>query len=101
MYKGSTPTFTFTFDEDFDPSSATSVILTFSANGINAILEKTKSELTIDSHSVTIKLTQAETLLFPAGRLYCQLNFVMSDGTRLPTDIAIVMFDNNLHDEVI
>lgn len=32
MYKGTTPTITFRFPSDFDPSLASKIILTFSAN---------------------------------------------------------------------
>ena len=101
MYKGTTPIFVFTFEPEFDPSTAQSVILTFSSNKINAILEKNKSQLTIDSTSIAVRLTQEETLKLPAGRIYCQINFTFSDGSRVSTDITAIEINSNLHNKVI
>lgn len=101
MYKGTTPTFVFTFPPYFNPSSAEEIIVTFSSNKVNDILEKTKSEITVDNESIMVTLTQQETLMLPLGRLYCQINFVFSDGQRVATDVVVVGINQNLHDRVI
>lgn len=101
MYKGTTPTFIFTFPPNFDPSQASSIVLTFSSNKKDAILEKTKNDLVVDSSSVTAYLSQEETLSIPVGRVYCQINFVYDDGSRLPTNVQVITLDNNLHNRVI
>lgn len=101
MYKGTTPTFTFTFPPDFDPTTADQVILTFSANKKDPLIEKDDSELEINSDSIYVSLTQEETLSIPVGRLYCQINFFYDDGSRASTDIQIINIDHNLHNRVI
>lgn len=101
MYKVTTPTLVFTFPSGFKPNQFNKVILTFSANKATPLLEKNKSDLTIDTSSVTYTLTQAETLLFPAGRIYCQINFVNADGSRIATEIQAINVINNLHNQVI
>lgn len=100
MYKGTTPTFTFTFS-DFDPTSAVAIIVTLSADRKTPIIEKDESELTIDSTSVSLALTQEETLAMPSGNVYAQLNFLMNDGSRCATNIMSVDFSRNLHSEVM
>ena len=52
MYKGTTPTFTFTFPPDFDPTTAESVVLTFSSNKKDPLIEKDESELEINENSI-------------------------------------------------
>ena len=101
MYRGTTPTFIFTFPEEFDPTLAQSVILTFSANKKDAILEKTEQDLQISSQSIQVSLTQEETLLFPSGRIYYQINFYYGNGQRISTDIQLIVFEYNLHNKVM
>lgn len=101
MIKGTTPTFVFTFSPYFDFSDAEEIILTFSSNKVNGILEKTKSELEIDESSISVTLTQQETLLLPVGRVYCQINFYFGSGIRMSTDMVAVNVDHNLHNKVI
>lgn len=101
MYKGTTPTFIFTFPPDFDPSQAAHVILTFSANKKNSILEKDETELDIGSDYISAYLTQEETLQFPTGKIYCQINFLYDDTSRASTDIQAFAADNNLHGSVM
>lgn len=101
MYKGTTPTFIFTFPPDFDPSLAEEVVLTFSANKRDPILEKTTENLEITSEFIAVFLTQQETLALPTGRIHCQINFVYNDGSRASTDIQTFVADNNLHNSVI
>lgn len=100
MYKGTTPTFVFTF-ADFDPTTADRIILTISADKRTPILEIDKTDMTVDSESISIWLSQEETLAFPVGNIYCQFNFVFEDGQRVASNIGTIVWNRNLHSEVI
>lgn len=99
MYKGTTPTLTFTFT-DCDPTLAESIIVTIAKQGVT-VLEKATSALTITETSVSFKLSQEETLAFPTGEVQCQINLLYSDGSRVATNIVKVDWSKNLHGEVM
>ena len=100
MYKGTTPTFIFTFT-DFDPTQAEEIILTFSVDQKTPLLEKHTEDLTIESDNISVALTQEETINFPKGNMYCQFNFKYSDGSRVASAICSIDWANNLHREVM
>ena len=94
-YAGTTPTIKFTF-EDFNPSVADSILLTFATNA-RPFLELSESDLIIDSTSVTAKLTQAQSLSIPLGPVKVQINFLLDSGTRVATNIVTINVAQNLH----
>ena len=98
-YAGQTTPVSFTFGDDFDPTTASKLILSF-AYGNTPFLEKDEDDVTVTSTSVTVNLTQAESLAFPIGTVNAQINFIVS-GVRIPTDIVRISVDQNLHMEVI
>lgn len=100
MYKGTTPTFTFTFS-DFDPTRASKILLTFSVDRKTPLLEIGESDMTVNSTSISVYLSQETTISFPVGRLYAQFNFVFSEGQRAASTITTIDWNRNLHDEVI
>lgn len=100
MYKGVTPTFTFTFQEGFHPADATKIIVTFS-NNRQKILELTESDIDIVDDTIEVTLTQNQTLSFPDGPVRVQINFAYSDDSRVATQISAINWDRNLHSEVI
>ena len=95
MYKGTTPTFIFSF-ADFDPTTADRIIVSFS-NG----LEVSEEDLDVTSDSISLCLDQAQTLYMPTGDVTVQINFLFADGQRVATNKAKVNFDRNLHNEVM
>lgn len=97
-YAGQTTPLVFTF-EDFDPTTASKVVLSF-AYGNSTLLEKDEDDLTITSSTITLNLTQAESLSFPVGTVKVQMNFIVS-GERIPTDVVYLNVDKNLHMQVI
>ena len=101
MYKGTTPTFTFTFPEDFDPSLASDILLTFSADRRHPILEIEREEMTISDGTISVWLSQEQTVKFPTGNVYVQFNFDYSDGNRVASIIQTIVWNRNLHSEVI
>lgn len=62
MYKGTTPTFTFTFPEDFDPSLASDILLTFSADRRHPILEIEREDMTISDGTISVWLSHVNTI---------------------------------------
>lgn len=95
MYRGTTPTITFTF-EDFDPTTAAKIIVTFS-NG----LELSGEDLDVSADSISCWLSQAQSLQMPRGNVSVQINFLFADGKRAATEIKTINWDRNLHNEVM
>lgn len=100
MYKGTTPTFIFTFPEDFDPTDASKIIVTLSAKGV-PVLEKTGEDLTVDATTVSVYLSQEESFRMPVGEVQAQINLLYADGSRVATNIARIDWSRNLHGEVM
>lgn len=95
MYKGTTPTFIFSFT-DFDPTTAEKIIVSFS-NG----LEVTEEDLDVTSDSISLWLDQAQTLAMPNGNVNVQINFLFADGQRVASNVQTVVWNRNLHNEVM
>lgn len=100
MYKGTTPTFIFTFPEDFDPTEASKIIVTLSAKGV-PVLEKTGEDLTVDETTVSVYLSQEESFRMPVGEVQAQINLLYADGSRVATNIVRIDWSRNLHNEVM
>ena len=62
MFRGTTPTFRFIFKQDI--GMITKAVATFSCNR-NIIFEKELSDMVADGNTLSLKLSQEETLLFP------------------------------------
>lgn len=104
MYKGTTPTYIFTLPEDIDLSSAESVYVTFSKTNYEEILTKQGDELEIDANTVSVYLSQDETLSFPRTEVLIQINWTFEeDGEmkRACTEIIRDQAHRNLINEVI
>lgn len=95
IIKGTTPTIIFTFT-DFDPTTAEKTIVSFS-NG----LEITETDMDITSDSVSVWLTQEQTLGMMQGTVTVQINFLFADGQRVATNTERINWLNNLHNEVM
>ncbi len=99
MVQATTPTFILTLPASVDLSEASSVV--FSAAQEQHTIEKTGTDLTIDGLTVSVYLSQAETLQLHAGTLKIQLNWVYADGSRAATDVKTVRVTENLLKRVI
>ena len=95
IIKGTTPTFIFTFT-DFDPTEAEKVIVTFS-NG----LEITEADMDFTSNSISVWLSQEQTLAMMQGIVTVQINFLFQDGQRVATQPERIEWARNLHNEVM
>lgn len=95
MYKGTTPTIIFMFT-DFDPTTADKVTVSFS-NGLNI----TEENLDITADSISLWLSQEQTLAMPKGNVSVQINFLFEDGQRVATNKQNIDFNSNLLNEVM
>ena len=83
MRRGSTPTNTFV--TDIDLSTAT-VFVSYEQKG-QVIIEKTGADLTFapgeqqGTYTISLELTQADTLKFLPGTVLIQIRYVFPDGT--------------------
>ena len=86
MWRGTTPTYTFTLPDDVKLDDFTTVYLTFSQNGHN-VLEKTKDELEATEEGFRLLFSQADTLCFSPGSVKIQLRARMPDGTAVASNV--------------
>ena len=102
MYRGTTPTFTFTLPAGVDLDQADNVFVTFCKTDGQLIIEKTGADLEISENVVNVFLTQTETLSFPVGRVQVQLNWTYNSGEeRACSDILSINAKKNLIDRVL
>lgn len=102
--RGTTPTYTFTLPETIDLTAAEKIIVTFAKSDYTKIMDKTGDDIDVSAHSVSVYLTQEETLAFPTSSILVQMNIMMVDGgvtKRIPTEIVRIPTCRNLIDEVI
>lgn len=103
MFKGTTPSLTLTFDNTFglDFLDATSVVVTFATDYQKVLFEKSDDELILNGRTITINFTQEETLSFAPGKMLVQMNALLSDGSRICSDIGTICWNTNLKNEVM
>lgn len=110
MLIGSTPTFTLSFPATVDFSQVDTFVFTLSQKEENVSVEKTGAAVSVggDNHSVTVSLTQQDTLQFvyhdqSDKKTYAemQLNWAYSNGSRGGSKIKLVELEKNLHMAVI
>lgn len=105
MRRGTTPTNTFTLDLDL---SAATVFITYGQSG-KPIIEKTGEDLTFGTtgsgqeqvYTITVELTQEDTLKFRPGGVDIQIRYIMADGTADASNIIKTTFDGIIKDGVI
>jgi hypothetical protein len=101
MYRGTTPTYIFTLPESVDMTQATDVYVTFAKTDTTIILTKTGDDLEVTEHTVSVYLTQEETLSFPNAKVAVQLNWIYPPEKRACSNIIYIDAKRNLIDEVI
>ena len=86
MWRGTTPTYTFTLPDGVRLDDFIAAYLTFSQNG-RTVLEKTKSELEATESGFRLLLSQTDTLRFAPGSVKIQLRARMPDGTAVASNV--------------
>ncbi|MBO5638651.1 MAG: phage major capsid protein [Oscillospiraceae bacterium] len=86
MWRGTTPTYSFTLPEGVRLSDFSTVYLTFAQNG-KTVLEKTIDELEPTDDGFRLLFSQADTLCFSPGAVKIQLRARMPDGTAVASNV--------------
>ncbi len=92
MYRGTTPTFTFSLD--FSTEDIDKLNIAMAQNG-EVKISKSKADCTLSRYAVSITLTEAETLALEVGTLSMQLR-VGIGTSRLASTIMTVPVENIL-----
>lgn len=99
MVQATTPTFILTLPDTVDLSQAANIY--FSLRQKNVIIEKSNDDLTVDGQTVSVHLSQAETLQLVSGAAQIQLNWTYANGSRACSNIVSVQVTENLLKEVV
>ena len=103
MYRATTPTITFKFPNNIDMTQASDVKVTFRSSRSGYELTKESDDLVITEHSVSVLLSQEETLEFAGRSTEAQINWLYNEGTvvkRACSNIVALTINENLLDEV-
>ena len=99
MIQGTTPTHT--FDIPFDTALINKMRILYAQNN-KLVLEKENADCSIDGNTITVRLTQEDTLKFVADALVqIQLRILTAGGDALASDIVNVDCRRILDDEVL
>lgn len=99
MIRGTTPTNVFAIDLDL--TDADVVYITYKQGG-ETVIEKTKSNMTIDAEQITVELTQEETLrLRSPETVQIQIRARFSDGAAVASNIMTATVEQILKNGVI
>lgn len=104
MYRLTTPTVSFSFPEGVDMTLADEVYVTFTDSKNNILLNKTGSDLDISSNSVSLFLSQEDTIDLPTKGIKVQINWTYTDEgllKRACTDILSIAVSENLYPQII
>ena len=99
MVQATTPTFILTLPDTVDLSQAVNIYFSFRQK--NVIIEKSGDDLTVDGQTVSVYLSQAETLHLVSGAAQIQLNWTYANGSRACSNIVLVQVTENLLKEVV
>ena len=97
MRRGSTPTNTFTVDIDL---TGATLFVSYEQKGC-VVLEKTGSDLTVTATSITLELSQEDTLKFTTGEVLIQIRYVFPNGQADASNIIKTTFERIIKDGVI
>ncbi|MFA6719735.1 MAG: hypothetical protein WCS15_11685 [Prevotella sp.] len=98
MYRGTTPTFTFTLS--VDTSVLSEIWFTFSQDR-EELLTRDMSECDLDGTTITFTMNQNETLLFHDGTVEMQVRALFTDGTAGASEIVKMQASRILRGGVI
>ena len=103
MYRGTTPTFTFKINTDIDLSTLTACYITFKSDTDGKEKEYDLDHIIVDPEEKTlsIALSQEDTLDFPSGRLAVQIRLKTSDGLAFASNIKELNVDYIIKDGTI
>lgn len=97
--QATTPTFILTVPDTIDLTTATNMVFSLVQEDVK--VRKNFNSLVIDIHSVSVFLTQEDTMRLQEGDAVIQLNWTYLDGTRVCSKKVKVKIESNLLPEVI
>ena len=98
MRQGTTPTIQITIN-DIDLNEMQNIYVVFKQNGY--ILKKESSDLDIEGNTISVSLSQEETLNFKEGTCNIQLRMITYGGIAMASPIKTVNVYSVLNNEVI
>ena len=100
MYRGTTPTITFNIHTDIDLNDVAECWVTFKAHIGDKEETYDISDLIIDAENktITVAMSQDETLFFNAGRIFVQIRMRMNDDLAYASDIKEMTMNGILKD---
>ena len=99
MVQATTPTFVLTLPDTVDLTEPSHFYFTLRQGNIR--IEKSDSDLVIDGQTISVYLSQAETLTLTPGIVKLQLNWTYANGSRACSNIVSVNVTENLLKEVV
>jgi hypothetical protein len=99
MVQATTPTFILTLPDTVDLSQAANIYFSLRQKNVN--IEKSNDDLTVDGQTVSVYLSQEETLQLVSGAAQIQLNWTYANGSRACSNIVSVQVTENLLKEVV
>jgi hypothetical protein len=101
MYRGTTPTITLKLNTDFDFDNIKQIWFTVATSAKK--LTKTLKDVTINSEksTISVNLTQEETLMFAPGTVSVQARILTNDGEAFATPIKTTTISQVLEGGVI
>lgn len=100
MYRGTTPTLVFNINTELDLNTIKEVWITFD---LSPRLTYTKDDVEIDDElkTITLNLSQEETLKFNKHDVKVQLRFLLEDGNAYASPIKSITVNDILQNGVI
>lgn len=96
--RGTTPTHTFRVPIDLTSAAALKV---YYKQGYEVLVEKEKQDLVVTPTTITVELTQEETLRFADGQIKMQIRARMPNGKAVKSKVKTTSADELLKNEVI
>ena len=98
--RGTTPTFTLTFEDDVNFLTAQSVYVTFKSGIRN--FTKTVPDIVLEEKKIKVYLTQRETFMFEESKgVEIQANWITATGDRVSSEVAVYAITKQLLERVI
>lgn len=100
MFRGTTPTLVFNLNTDLDMDTIEEIWVTFDTPDK---LTFTKDKVLLDNtaKTVTLPLSQDDTLRMKGVHIKCQIRLLCNDGMAYATSIKTVVFNDIIKDGVI
>lgn len=96
--RGTTPTHTFRVPIDL---TSAAVLKVYYKQGYEVLVEKEKQDLVVTPTTITVELTQEETLRFADGQIKMQIRARMPNGKAVKSKVKTTSADELLKNEVI